>query len=193
MRVHMQEKRQRVEPNVAANVVMVHNALQALRSTRSVREKYTPRESEKVTPFVDAERTDTITSMAPRAVHTIPPNALPAAPHVVKREDDSSTPHQYTRSTELQITNHFFLMQKVFNEAVKDISILNRLGVQRINLARKASITPSELAALLADVRRREEEMETKIMENMDFCVVRPSRVKCSVDVDKLTWLLLDE
>lgn len=61
-------------------------------------------------------------------------------------------------------------MQKVFNEAIKDISLLNRLGIERVNIMRKNS---SEAAALLADRREREMVVEAKLSENMDFCVVR--------------------
>lgn len=76
----------------------------------------------------------------------------------------------HSHSTEVQIINNFFLMQKVFHETIKDISLLNQLGIERVNSMRKHSSDP---AAILADVRQCEEVIETKISENMEFCVVR--------------------
>ncbi|KAG6953673.1 hypothetical protein JG688_00012713 [Phytophthora aleatoria] len=73
-----------------------------------------------------------------------------------------------TERLAIPVINQFFLMQKVFHETIKDISLLNQLGMERVNTMRKKL---SEAATLLADVRLREEVIETKISENMNFCV----------------------
>ncbi|KAF4148981.1 Ion transport protein [Phytophthora infestans] len=108
----------------------------------------------------------TIAVEDPNAVHAMSNAAL--SPPTTAREEEPTTTQPYTRLTEAQIINHFFIMQKVFHETIKDISLLNQLGMERVNTMRKKL---SEAATLLVDVRRREEVIETKILENMNFCV----------------------
>ncbi|GMF58440.1 unnamed protein product [Phytophthora fragariaefolia] len=104
-----------------------------------------------------------------QSLHTLSARTVSASsePSTDRGENTVSKQH-YTRSTEVQIINNFFLMQKVFNETIKDISLLNRLGIERTNIMRKHL---SEALALLAEKREREIEIEAKLAENMEFCV----------------------
>ncbi|ETP23259.1 hypothetical protein F441_03591 [Phytophthora nicotianae CJ01A1] len=101
----------------------------------------------------------------PNAVRAMSNVAL-SPPTTARDEEPAAAP--YTRLTDTEVINQFFLMQKVFHETIKDISLLNQLGMERVNTMRKKL---NEAATLLADIRRREEVIETKISENMNFCV----------------------
>ncbi|KAF1791953.1 Voltage-gated potassium channel [Phytophthora cactorum] len=102
----------------------------------------------------------------PNAVRLMTNSALSTP--TTARDEEPAAAQPYTRLTEAQVINQFFLMQKVFHETIKDISLLNQLGMERVNTMRKKL---SEAATLLADVRLREEVIETKISENMNFCI----------------------
>jgi hypothetical protein len=80
------------------------------------------------------------------------------------------------RAPELKLINQFFLMHKVFNAMIEDLSSINRLGAEFVATARKRpSIVDSgpEVATVFADMRRREEEVEAKLSQNLAFCMVR--------------------
>ncbi|KAH7464695.1 Potassium voltage-gated channel subfamily C member 2 [Phytophthora ramorum] len=173
--LHAQEEKrkrengQRIKPNLADNAAIVQSLMLAFPSVRSIREKSEPAPSDEAesVPVANPNRTLAMTSMTslkePAELTPLPTlHVLPGA---------RKASQYYTHSTELQITNHFFLMQKVFHETIKDISLLNRLGIQRINTTRKNSLPRTELGTLLVDIRSQEQVVETKISENMDFCV----------------------
>ncbi|KAL3669263.1 hypothetical protein V7S43_005645 [Phytophthora oleae] len=168
--LHAQEKRlakeraqKRIKPDESDTVSAMAKSLK--QAFPNIREHSAEDLSE---PIVDTNRANsgptidpinTFTSMPELSEHST------SSPPTVREERPQT--RQYTHATEVQIINHFFLMQKVFSESIKDISLLTRLGVERVNATRK---NPND-TAVLADVRQREEAIETKVSENMDFCV----------------------
>lgn len=151
----------------------------AFPSTREILQEGPPSEPRQAQ---DKTRTDsqamidaveTFKSLPPLSARSVSDSSLPTT----DRGEHSVSRQHYTHSTEIQIIHHFFLMQKVFNETIKDISLLNRLGVERVNVMRKNS---SEAATILAEKREREIVIEEKIAENMEFCVVRCYIMPCS-------------
>ncbi|KAG7390720.1 hypothetical protein PHYPSEUDO_006839 [Phytophthora pseudosyringae] len=153
--LHAQEerlKRERAQARINPGKARTQPVLQSMRSFARAMDVNSPASHAAVEP-VEVPKTGRLMSLS-----------TPSTPYTVR---DDKWQH-YAHSTDAQVINHFFLMQKVFHEAIKDISLLNRLGIERVNTTRKNT---TEVATLLADVRRREEEIENKITDNMDFCV----------------------
>ncbi|GMF38509.1 unnamed protein product [Phytophthora lilii] len=174
--IHAQEKRlrrrvqQRIKPDDTTSRAMAESMLQAFASSRDA----VPN-CEVVLPRLQRADARTESKAALDLVETI--NQIPTASQRTMsvspllstvRDEDPAPTQQYTHSTEVQIISNFFLMHKVFHETIKDISLLNCLGIERVNTMRKNS---SEAATKIPDVREREELIEAKISENMEFCV----------------------
>ncbi|RLN38017.1 hypothetical protein BBJ28_00024477, partial [Nothophytophthora sp. Chile5] len=121
----------------------------------------------------------------------------------VMPERCASTPRMQpvVASVEMSILNQFALVHKVLNEMVADLSKLNRLGTERVAVARRGTVAigstilvrpPAtamhEGAALLGGVKSREEALETKIAKNMVFCMVRAALCVRSCTFWKLTF-----
>lgn len=76
---------------------------------------------------------------------------------------------------EMQILNQFFLVHKVLNEIIEDMSSLNRLGSERVALLKKSAILLSKADSNgppLEAITVKERAIESKISENMVFCEV---------------------
>ncbi|KAE8987111.1 hypothetical protein PF011_g19705 [Phytophthora fragariae] len=171
--LHAQEKRlkrQRAQTQIKPESERMRSLKHAFPSTREILQEGPPSESRQAQDktrtnsqaMIDAvENFKSLPSLSARSMSD---SSLP----ITDRGEHSVSRQQYTHSTEIQIIHHFFLMQKVFNETIKDISLLNRLGVERVNVMRKNS---SEAATILAEKREREIVIEEKISENMEFCV----------------------
>jgi hypothetical protein len=89
------------------------------------------------------------------------------------RNDDASMPGVST--FELQILNQFFLIFKVLNEIIEDMSSLNRLGSERVASLKKSLAAFDDANPALESITARERVIEAKIGDNMMFCVVRCS------------------
>ncbi|KAK1937787.1 Potassium voltage-gated channel subfamily C member 2 [Phytophthora citrophthora] len=168
--LHAQEKRlakertqKRIAPDESDTAAAMTLSLK--QAFPSIRERNDEASSEQIP---DTTRTTSGPTIDPVNTFTSLPelsdHSTPSPPTV--REERRHT-QQYTHTTEVQIIDNFFLMQKVFSESIKDISLLTRLGVERVNAMRK---NPSNTAGLTG-VREREEGIETKVSENMDFCL----------------------
>ncbi|OWZ21635.1 Voltage-gated Ion Channel [Phytophthora megakarya] len=121
-------------------------------------------------PKIDSPKAKVDTVDGLRTIPLLSPrtDSIVSLPSTAREDENVVSGQSYTHTTEVQMINSFFMMQKVFHETIKDISLLNQLGIERVNSMRKLSI---EAATTLADVRQREQATETKIAENMEFCV----------------------
>ncbi|KAG6613868.1 Voltage-gated Ion Channel (VIC) Superfamily [Phytophthora cinnamomi] len=170
---HTLEKLERAQKQIKPeSSEMIRSLMHAFPSTREKSERIveeTPPESQQE----DQTRIDSQTVIDPVETFKSLPSILArtcsdSSLSSTDREEDPVSKQHYTHATEIQIINNFFLMQKVFNETIKDISLLNRLGVERINVMRKHA---NDAPTILAEKREREIAIEDKLAENMEFCV----------------------
>lgn len=96
---------------------------------------------------------------------------LDAAETKTGRDGEATLPG--VSAFELQILNQFFLVHKVLNEIIEDMSSLNRLGAERVSALKKSAAVADGAKAPLESLAARERALETKISDNMVFCVVR--------------------